>query len=217
VLALGMGGGASIHAVQSADPEAVIEAVEIDPVVVRVAAEQFGIVPGPGLRIHVGDARRFLTAADDAYDVIQLDLFRGGPDIPSHLATREFYELARRRLSPAGVLMVNVFDLAPGHPLLASLVATLSRSFPSIFVRSHHDANHILLAFGDPRDLSGVRAALETPPPRVSELAREISRELRPVSPVPGAMVLTDDRAPVERLTRQMMEAARAAGLLPAS
>lgn len=217
VLALGMGGGASIRAVRSADPEAVIDAVEIDPVVVRVAADQFGVEPGPALRIHVADARRFLAASDDGYDVIQMDLFRGGPDIPSHLTTREYFELARNRLSPRGVLMVNVFDLAPGHPLLASLVATLSPSFPSIFVRSHHDANHVLLAFGEPRDLSEVRAELDAPPPSVSEIAREVSRELRPVLSVPGALVLTDDRAPVERLTRHMMEVARAAGLLPAS
>ena len=215
VLVLGMGGGASVRAVRSADPEATIDAVEIDEVVVRVAADQFGVEPGSDLRIHVGDARRFLAASGDGYDVIQMDLFRGGPDIPSHLATREFYELARGRLNRAGVLMVNVFDIAPGHPLLASIATTLSYAFPAIFVRTHRQMNHVVLAFGEPRSLSEVRAALDAAPLPVSEIAHEVSRDVRPFSPDRGAIVLTDDRAPVEGLTRRMMEAARTAGVLP--
>ena len=163
-LVLGMGGGASIRALRAADPYAVIDAVEIDPVVVRVAAEQFGVEPDALLRIHTGDARRFLAASSDAYDVIQSDLFRGGPDIPSHLATVEFYELARRHLRPGGVLMVNVFDLAPGHPLLSSVEATVARAFPSVFVRTRNEMNHLLLAFAEARSISDVRAALGAAP-----------------------------------------------------
>jgi hypothetical protein len=215
VLVLGMGGGASVRAVRLADPRAVIDAVEIDPVVVRTAVSRFGIEPGPELRVHQGDARRFLAASRESYDVIQMDLFRGGPEIPSHLATREFYALARARLSPGGVLMVNVFDIAPAHRLLASIRASLSPSFPSIFVRSRGQVNHTILAFGEPRSLAEVRSELDAAPSAVSDVAREISRELRPASPDGGGMVLTDDRAPVEELTREMMAAARSAGLLP--
>jgi predicted membrane-bound spermidine synthase len=215
MLVLGMGGGASIRAVRWADPEAVIDAVEIDPTVVRVAAERFGIEPGPDLRVHVGDARRFLAASGEGYDVIQMDLYRGGPEIPSHLTTLEFYELARSRLNRGGVLMVNVFDIAPGHPLLGSVASTLSRAFAGVFVRSHRGTNHMVLAFDEPRSPSEVRAALERAPLPVSEIAREVAREVRPLSPEGGALVLTDDRAPVERLTRRMMEAARQAGVLP--
>jgi hypothetical protein len=209
VLVLGMGGGASVHAVRSADPEAMIDAVEIDPLVVQVASEQFGIMPGPDLKIHVGDARRFLASSADRFDVIQMDLFRGGPEIPGHLATREFYELARARLDPGGVLMINVFDLAPGHPLLASIATTLSQVFPGILVRSHNQLNHTVLAFGEPRSLPEVRRALDAAPTPVAEIAREVSRDLQPFSPDRGAIILTDDRAPVEQLTRQMMAAAR--------
>jgi hypothetical protein len=214
-LVLGMGGGASIQALRAADPGTVIDAVEIDPLVVRVAAEQFGVEPAPLLRIHVADARRFLAASSDAYDVIQFDLFRGGPDIPSHLATLEFFELARGHLRPGGVLMVNVFDLAPGHPLLSSLSATVGRVFPSVFVRSRNEMNHLLLGFAEARSLSDVRTSLAAAPPAVSDIAREVSRDIRPSSHGPDAAVLTDDRAPVEELTRQMMKAARVAGLLP--
>ena len=211
----GMGGGASIAAVRAADPQAIIDAVEIDPLVVRVAAEQFGVEAGPRLTIHTRDARRFLAASTDAYDVIQFDLFRGGPDIPSHLATVEFFELVRAHLRPGGVLMVNAFDLAPEHPLLASVAATLARTFPSVFVRSRRGMNHLLLAFAATRSLSEVRAALDAAPPAIADVAREAAAELRLPTYGPATAVLTDDRAPVEELTSRMMQAARAAGALP--
>jgi SAM-dependent methyltransferase len=213
-LVLGMGGGASIRALRSADPRAAIDAVEIDPVVVEVAVRHFGVEPGPLLRIHTRDARRFLAAPGESYDVIQSDLFRGGPDIPSHLATVEFYELARRRLRPGGVLMVNVFDLAPERPLLASVAATLARVYPAVFVRTRNEMNHMLLAFPEARSRSDVQAALLTAPPAVSDIALEVAREIRAPASGPEAIVFTDDRAPVEQLTSRMMRAARLTGTL---
>ena len=141
-----------------------------------------------------------------------MDLFRGGPDIPSHLATLEFYELARSRLNRGGVLMVNVFDLAPGHPLLASIATTLVQAFPTLFVRSSNEMNHMVLAFGDrgasPRFGRSRRRAAA-----VSEIARDVSRDLQHVVARSGRRRLTDDRAPIERLTRRMMASAGAAGL----
>ena len=51
--------------------------------------------------------------------------------------------------------------------------------------------------------------------PAVSEIAREVARDVRPSSYTLDTTVLTDDRAPVEQLTGQMMQAARVAGRLP--
>ncbi len=206
-LVLGLGGGASVRALRSADPHAEIDAVEIDPLVVTVAAEQFGVEPGPMLRLHTRDARRFLAATSDAYDVIQSDLFRGGPDIPAHLATCEFFELARERLRPGGVLMVNVFDLSPGRPLLSSVAATLARAFPTVLVRSRNELNHMLLAFREERSLTEVRAALGAAPVSVSDIALEMSEHLAVPAYAQDTMVLTDDRAPVEQLTSRMLSA----------
>jgi hypothetical protein len=75
--------------------------------------------------------------------------------------------------------------------------------------------NHVVLAFVEPRSLPAIRVALETAPPSVSGIASEVSRDLRPLFPDHAALVLTDDRAPVERLTGRMMADARAAGLIP--
>jgi hypothetical protein len=76
--------------------------------------------------------------------------------------------------------------------------------------------NHLLLAFAETRSLSDVRTALAAAPPSVSDIAREVSRDLRPSTHGADTTVLTDDRAPVEQLTGRMMRAARVAGMLRA-
>ena len=48
------------------------------------------------------DARPFLRRTDERYDAIFVDAYRQ-PYIPFYLTTREFFELARDRLSPGGV------------------------------------------------------------------------------------------------------------------
>ena len=48
--------------------------------------------------------------SEGGYDAIMVDAYRQ-PYIPFYLATREFFELARERLAPGGVVIVNV-----GHP-----------------------------------------------------------------------------------------------------
>ena len=62
------------------------------------------------MRVFHEDARPFLRRTDERYDVIIVDVYRQ-PYIPFYLATREFFELARDRLRPGGMVVVNV-----GHP-----------------------------------------------------------------------------------------------------
>ncbi len=65
---------------------------------------------GDRLRLLTGDARVELRRSAGDYDAILVDAYRQ-PYIPFHLSTREFFRLARERLAPGGVVIVNV-----GHP-----------------------------------------------------------------------------------------------------
>src|SRR5258706_4110699 len=58
---VGMGGGRTIGYLLSTVPEAVADAVELDPEVVRLAAKYFGTESSERLRIHPGDGRVFLS------------------------------------------------------------------------------------------------------------------------------------------------------------
>ena len=64
----------------------------------------------------------------------------------------------------------------------------------------------MLIAFREPTSLDAVRALLASPelPGELQPVARATAAALRASVPG-GAVVLTDDRAPVEALTRRMI------------
>src|ERR1700712_1336024 len=86
-----------------------IDAVEIDPKLTQVGRELFDL-HAPDLHTHAADARPWLRATDRRFGVIYVDAYRQ-PYIPFYLATEEFFRLAKSRLNPGGMVMVNV-----GHP-----------------------------------------------------------------------------------------------------
>jgi hypothetical protein len=78
VLILGAGGGTDILLALLHDAPT-IDAVEINPQLVRLVAERFAAFAGhlyerPGVRVHVTEARSFIASRRDRYDVIQIPL-----------------------------------------------------------------------------------------------------------------------------------------------
>lgn len=210
LLVLGMGAGGSIQAARAVAPEIEIDAVEIDPEVVRVAGEFFGLPQNdPKLRVHIADARPWLagSAPNSKFDLVNIDLFQGGPYVPFYLTTVEFFRLVRSRMTDDGVLMVNVYDESAKHELLDAMGATLRKIFPSVEKLSTAGGNHILFAFREKRDIleTAVRLKEGAGPAWVRELSTKAAGEIVDFEPGAGAVVFTDDRAPVEEMTRRML------------
>jgi hypothetical protein len=153
------------------------------------------------------DARPYLRSTDERYDAIFVDTYRQ-PYIPFYLATREFFELARSRLRPGGVVVVNV-----GHPegstrLERVLTATMSAAFPHVRRDPAMPTNTQLIGSVEPPSPSRMRGAA---PPALRGLADEVAARLAPG--LPGGKVYTDDRAPVEWLIdRSIITVARSGG-----
>ncbi len=112
ILMVGVGGGQLSNYLFARLPGVEIDAVDIDPEVVRLARAYFEIPDDPRYRTHVGDGRLFVeqSAAADV-DMLILDAFRG-TSVPFHLRTRSFYEACRRRLRPGGVVVANLHNRA---------------------------------------------------------------------------------------------------------
>jgi spermidine synthase len=111
VLIIGLGGGTLPSALQKILPAAKIDAVEIDPAVVRVAREYFGFVAGGQTELVEEDGRVFVKRMQKQrtrYDLVMLDAF-DHEYIPEHLLTREFLLEVRGLLSVRGVLAANTF------------------------------------------------------------------------------------------------------------
>lgn len=82
-------------------------AVEVDAALARGVRHWFDLPPSPALAIRVGDGRAILEQIRPrTADVIVRDAFANG-HVPSHMATRQFIELARSRLKPTGLLILN--------------------------------------------------------------------------------------------------------------
>jgi hypothetical protein len=88
---------------------------EIDPMVARIAETPayFSFLAdarrrGAGMQIVLGDGRRALErSADASYDMVVLDAYSSDV-IPVHLLTREAIALYLRKLSPQGLLLMNI-------------------------------------------------------------------------------------------------------------
>ena len=213
VLVLGMGGGESIASTRLVAPNASIDAVEIDGKVIGAADRFFQTRAEPGrLRIFNADARPWLSAHTDKYDVIQVDLYHGGPYVPFHLATVEFYQSVKAHLTSGGVVVLNVFDGGRERAILGATAATLKSAFPAVAFYQHGYGTFVIFAFAHERPMESLRMALSNGSlaPALAATAAHAAPELRELNVPAGAMVFTDDRAPIEEMTRQMLNEVRA-------
>jgi spermidine synthase len=207
-LSLGMGGGGSIQAARLTAPDLEFDTVEIDPVVVDAAQRFFGFLGDARLRIHVADARPWLMRSPDRFDLVQLDLYHGGPYVPFYLTTIEFFASIRGHMRDDSLLMMNLFDIGERQEISASTVATLRRVFPTVVVLpGGFSGNNIVFAFAHSRSLDTIRrrlANVQGDQPW-QQLARKVATQIIEPKRVPGAVVFTDDRAPIEEMTRRML------------
>jgi spermidine synthase len=199
-----MGGGTTVRAYRHFYPGARVTAVEIDPVIVRVAHEHMGLEPGPDLAVHAEDARPFLKRGTESFDVIEVDLFAGGPYAPFYCLTVEFFEAARARIAPAGLLAMNVYAPGGDRTLAEAVVATLMEVFPTVLEVPLAE-EQVLIAFREKVTLEQVRSRLSGPgvPEGLRDVARQATASVRTAAG--QGFVLTDDRAPVEPLTHAMI------------
>jgi len=87
-----------------------VDVLELDPLVEAVAKDYFQVPKDPRIRFHVGDARANLRRIEDKYDIIVLDAYSSGGQIPFHLMTWEFLREVGSHLKPNGVLATNIIS-----------------------------------------------------------------------------------------------------------
>jgi len=90
----------------------------------------------PRLRIVIDDGRHFLLRTSEMFDVILMDPVRPTTATSGNLHSAEFFELARRHLSPGGTLMVGGLEGCLGIPRTLLDVFANVRSYPLFSVAS---------------------------------------------------------------------------------
>ncbi len=196
VAILGDAGGTTARAFGHFFPRTWVDAVEIDGELTRLGRRWFDL-RGPNLHIRTADARPFLRSSPGRYDLIVVDAYRQ-PYIPFYLTTREFFALARDRLAPGGMVVVNV-----GHPegsrrLEQVLGATLNAVFGTVVRDPVQSTNTMLVASDGPVSGAALAARASALPAGLGPVAARTAARLAPR--LPGGRVYTDDVAPVEWL-----------------
>ena len=198
VLALGLGAGLLPTSLER--DGLLVDAVEIDPEVVRVARTWFGYAPKG--RVTIGDARLALEAGE-RWDLMMLDVF-GAESPPSHLFTAEAFARMRDALGDDGVLAVNLMSALDGSSAAPwhATYKTLTRAFPRVraFVAAYPApglANILFFASMGSLDAPASAAPEHARRDAVVMLARELTPTAAELASVP---VMTDDYAPLDTL-----------------
>ncbi len=195
--ALCIGLGVGLAPMELAGDGVAVDAVEINPAIVDVAAEHFGFEPDK-VGVHIDDGRHYLNDCGKTYDAAMLDAFLGDSS-PSHLMTEEAFRSIKKVLKPGGTLVINSFgDFLPGRDFFAaSLHKTLREVFQSVKIHNDGGGNVYFVA-ADREELEFERQ------PNLDEVHEELKgrveaafRATRLPDPASG-IVLTDDYNPVE-------------------
>jgi spermidine synthase len=155
VLVIGLGGASAPKRVWRDFGDVRLTVVELDPAVVETAYKWFALPHDKRIDVEVDDGRRYLQRHDDRYDVILLDAFYAD-GVPFHMTTLEFVELLRERLTPGGVVAVNVIGALTGGAsrITRALWKTYASVFPTVvfhpvyegaFDRTPNDVRNIIL------------------------------------------------------------------------
>lgn len=185
-----------------------IDGVEIDPQIIAAGRRWFNMTE-PNLKVHAQDGRYFLATTANTYDVIAVDAYRP-PYIPFHLTTQEFFQQIYDHLNNDGVMVINAGRTATDYSLVNALGTTMATVFPNVYVidvPSYGSSlgNSLVVATKQPTHLDNFYAnAVLLRHPQLQRVAdRALNSGVRVL--VPGDMVFTDDRAPVEQVIHQLI------------
>ena len=205
ILILGMGTGTFAKYCSEYFPDCSIEGVEIDQKIAALAREYFELPDS--VQVTVGDGRSFLAASDKKYNVIMVDAYQD-ITIPFQMSSVEFFTLVKEHLNENGVMVVNMNMHSDAEGNINDYLSdTIAEVFDYVYtVEVRGSTNRELFATQNPDVLSDFEAVRETI--EDTELQMMLTRVSDGITLYEkGEYLLTDDKAPVELLGMQVIDA----------
>jgi spermidine synthase len=203
VLHLGGGGFSFPRYLRALAPGSTHRILELDPAIVEVGQAELGLRLDDRLAVTIGDARLSIRReSTDAFDLVVGDAF-GGLSVPWHLTTAEFLAEVDRVLRPDGRYVMNLID-RPALRFVRAEVVTLRARFehvavlglPSVLGSAGRGGNLVLVASHVPLDVEAMAVHSE----QLGEQMAAITGDAELDEFTRGAIVLTDEYAPVDQL-----------------
>ncbi|MDP3970260.1 MAG: fused MFS/spermidine synthase [bacterium] len=201
LLVLGMAGGTITRQYDKYFPDIDITGVELDPEVVEIAKEYFAL-DEQDINIKIGDARNYVRSSEEKYDIIIIDAYTNEYYIPWHMTTLEFFGELKNVLVDGGVVGFNVGSFSAESALLQSMIATLYEQFNYVVIVQIPDTfNYVVMA----SDHQFSTTRLQDIKDERRSVANVIYQDINLVTAQDSAMILTDNRAPIEFFTESMI------------
>ena len=215
VLFIGGGGFSGPKQFLEYYPDIVVDVVEVDPEVVRVATEYFNVYEDPRLNVFVEDGRTFLGGAG-VYDVIILDAY-SKTYVPFHLMTLEFFEELDKHLTANGVIVSNLISSLIGDTseLLMAEYRTVGEILPQVYLFRTGSSSlsliqNIILIATKTLNRQSVADLIDKAasfPERGATMASYAQTLFESVGLADEALLLTDDYAPTTALLNPVTQA----------
>ncbi len=210
VLVIGLGGGTIPKRFVRDYPEVKVDAVEIDPDVIKIAKRYFYVKEHSRLKIHQADGRQFLRRSKQKYDLIVLDAYYADT-VPFFLTTKEFFAIVKDHLTPKGVFVNNTIGTLQGskskfyRSVYRTMKVVFGRAYPFAVPESGPLMNIEIFAVrsSQPVKLETLRARARRLQGKVIKdpyLMERVGNYLRGPIKTNDVPTLTDDYAPVDAL-----------------
>ena len=149
VLILGLGGGSVIETLrQDFNYSGLIEAVEIDPVIIDIAKTEFGIEQNETLKIHCTDAYEFVKDHYKTFDLIIVDLYID-LDVPNKFLDFEFWDNILALKNSSGSIIFNAaVKVSKGDKIISISNYLKTKVFNVEFYDNVNNTNTIIIAKG---------------------------------------------------------------------
>ena len=153
IAVIGLGSGVTVGSALAAGTVRRADVIEISPEVVAASRffdrESGSVLQQPAVRLIVGDGRSHLLLTPRRYDVIVSEPSNPWMAGVAALFTREFFEAARARLKPGGLLCqwAHTYDISAAD--LKSIIATFQSVFPEGTMWLVGEGDLLLIGAGD--------------------------------------------------------------------
>jgi len=211
VLILGLGAGTTARGFSAVYPNANIDGVEIDPLVVEIGKKYFQMGDS-NLNTIISDGRLFVKTTENNYDIIMIDVYRD-VYIPYHMTTVEFFKELKSILNENGVISINLVAFQ-STDLFNIFLNTLSQVFNELYyvqlgTSSNYNviATNLELSINEMKDLilnqrnqlNFSSSVLKDDALQLKLIFTEAYANLAEFNPTAGP-ILTDDKSIIEQI-----------------
>ena len=180
VLVVGLGSGVTLGNA-ARYPVTTLDCAEIDPAVIEGARlfrrYNYDVHEDPRVKIYAVDGRNFLLANTQTYDAIISEPSNPWMAGIAYLFTKEYYELAKRRLAPGGMMCqwVQLYRIFPGDVKL--VLKTFHAVFPHVSVWTPIPGDLLLVGSMEPQQVDYQQLVERMRDPNIRESLKVVQVE----------------------------------------